>query len=406
MTTSTLQQVSGVVLDQGNIGSCAENAFVSAIDLQMRLSGDEISLRSRLQLYADVRTAQNTFNVDTGTSSEVMLEVAKLKGVASESSWAYNPSALYTVPPASVYSEASNYKVMSYSIVNLETQYDIIANRCKALIDQGKPVLLGFMAGNAFFAEDGPLASQVNHWDWNESGEGHMVVVEGYDDNLNGGSYIVKNSWGTGWGDNGYGTIRYDQFHVLSDDLNGMYTIDGFAGHDWTYTESRHTAAELYAFTLNRCGEHTGLFNLANALSNGMSQAQAADIMMNSEEGKLIFTPGMTSLEIADTIYLQVLGRHADAEGGHNLALRIDNGWTKGQAMSLMMDSLDNYIGSDLATQREALRYDNRTLLSEFYGITMEREGEYSHEAISQITWTHDSVEYAKYMIEQHFNII
>jgi len=35
----------------------------------------------------------------------------------------------------------------------------------------------------------------------------HAVVLVGYDAN---GNYIIKNSWGTSWGDNGFGIISKD----------------------------------------------------------------------------------------------------------------------------------------------------------------------------------------------------
>jgi C1A family cysteine protease len=38
---------------------------------------------------------------------------------------------------------------------------------------------------------------------------GHAVAVVGYNDNLNGGRFICRNSWGTGWGDRGYFYMPY-----------------------------------------------------------------------------------------------------------------------------------------------------------------------------------------------------
>lgn len=35
----------------------------------------------------------------------------------------------------------------------------------------------------------------------------HAVLVVGYDSN---GNYIIKNSWGTNWGENGFATISKD----------------------------------------------------------------------------------------------------------------------------------------------------------------------------------------------------
>jgi hypothetical protein len=51
----------------------------------------------------------------------------------------------------------------------------------------------------------GPLSIAVMPWPG--SNQGHAITLVGYDDS--GGYWIFKNSWGTGWGSGGYGTLRY-----------------------------------------------------------------------------------------------------------------------------------------------------------------------------------------------------
>ena len=50
----------------------------------------------------------------------------------------------------------------------------------------------------------------------NNSG-GHAMTIVGYDDYKNGGSFLIVNSWGKNWGDNGYAWIRYSDFKRFSD---------------------------------------------------------------------------------------------------------------------------------------------------------------------------------------------
>ncbi len=64
---------------------------------------------------------------------------------------------------------------------------------------------------------NGPLAVCSGSW-W------HCVVLVGWDDTQN--SWLVKNSWGTGWRDNGYGFIAYDS-DIGQEFLNNAYAVSG-----------------------------------------------------------------------------------------------------------------------------------------------------------------------------------
>ena len=55
---------------------------------------------------------------------------------------------------------------------------------------------------------------------------GHAVCIVGYNDNLAGGRFIVRNSWGTSWADRGYFYMPYSviQNTSMSSDF---WTISG-----------------------------------------------------------------------------------------------------------------------------------------------------------------------------------
>ena len=62
----------------------------------------------------------------------------------------------------------------------------------------------------------GPLTVCSEEWE-------HCVVLVGWDDDRR--EWIIKNSWGIGWGDGGYGTIGYDSDHadITNDIAYGNY---------------------------------------------------------------------------------------------------------------------------------------------------------------------------------------
>lgn len=85
----------------------------------------------------------------------------------------------------------------------------------------------------------GPLVAAINTSDWySPTGismtdplglVNHAITVVGYMDDLSissGGYWIIKNSWGVGWNDNGYGYIKYgdiekhDRIHAITGNVS------------------------------------------------------------------------------------------------------------------------------------------------------------------------------------------
>ncbi|MDW7682190.1 MAG: C1 family peptidase, partial [bacterium] len=92
-------------------------------------------------------------------------------------------------------------------------------------------------SGGVYNYNGGPIS-------WN--GNGHAVLLVGYNDN---GSYFkAKNSWGTGWGENGYFRIAYDDvtddvhFGCYASNITGVYQE---GGNGETFTISNRGGADL-----------------------------------------------------------------------------------------------------------------------------------------------------------------
>ena len=104
----------------------------------------------------------------------------------------------------------------------------------RAIMDYG-PIAVGIRVGNAFLAYTGGI------FNLDETGEvNHAVALVGWDDNQGErGVWILRNSWGTGWGEAGYMHIEYGTSQVgyaanyivfttrcLCGDINGNGRVD------------------------------------------------------------------------------------------------------------------------------------------------------------------------------------
>ncbi len=101
-----------------------------------------------------------------------------------------------------------------------------IANQ-KNWIQQVGPLVVGFDVYDDFFGWSGSTpykrASSAAY------AGGHIMTAVGFDDNLQ--CWIVKNSWGTGWGNSGWGLIAYGQCNI---DAYAKYGLQGANPDPWT----------------------------------------------------------------------------------------------------------------------------------------------------------------------------
>ncbi len=112
--------------------------------------------------------------------------------------------------------KASAYKITSWSWVVRDGQTPSVDTIEGALVDYG-PLVMTMAVYNDFFY----YTSGVYTHAWGGLAGYHAMLVVGYDD---GGQYfIVKNSWGTGWGESGFFKIAYSE--LMGDSEFGYETI-------------------------------------------------------------------------------------------------------------------------------------------------------------------------------------
>lgn len=204
---SDLRPKWGQVYDQLDIGSCTANALAGVIRyLCLMLFGVHFD-PSVLWLYVKERLlgAPHQPLTDSGSDVAYGLTWATNVGVIPESLWAYDPSKVNVVPPASLDTTAADHKISgAYDLTaGAKTPAAVLANVQSAL-SKGYPVLLAFEVYSSFMsdavAQTGVVP--VPNVNTEQLEGGHEVVIVGYIPSSD--QYIVANSWSASWGMNGF----------------------------------------------------------------------------------------------------------------------------------------------------------------------------------------------------------
>jgi C1A family cysteine protease len=150
-------------------------------------------------------------NNDDGMYGRDVMKLIKNIGICPESSYIYGRVEPKKDIPQYIYDEAKKYIIKSYAKV------ETLENLKQSLVKNG-PCLVAF-----------PVYNYGNQF-WRKTTKqhkgGHAVTIVGY----NKDGFIIRNSWGTKWGDEGYSIYRYEDWGshweiwtTIDLDLNDIY---------------------------------------------------------------------------------------------------------------------------------------------------------------------------------------
>lgn len=205
--------------NQSPLGSCTAQAVVGMAEyLERRLYGRHIDA-SRLFVYKMARQLDG-FVGDTGSHIRTAMKALRLFGAPPERYWPYVASQFDVDPPAFVFGYGQNLQALNYYRIDTAGRN---RGECleliKRLVTVYFPSVLGFSvysSGNEHGEFPMPEPRQRRRG-------GHAVMVCGYDDERvitrTKGALMIRNSWGTGWGAQGYGWLPYEYVtkHLSSD---------------------------------------------------------------------------------------------------------------------------------------------------------------------------------------------
>ena len=202
------------VYDQGQLGSCTANAIACAIEFDLMKQNKRDFMPSRLFIYYNERDIEGTVDSDSGAQTRDGIKSVARQGDCPEDEWTYDTNKFAQKPPQKCYDDAVQHKAVQYQRV-VRT-----LNQMKGCLASGYPFVFGFTVYESFESQDVAKTGHASMPAPNENVVGgHAVVAVGYDDSQN--YFIVRNSWGTGWGMKGYFTLPYAYFldQNLSDDF-------------------------------------------------------------------------------------------------------------------------------------------------------------------------------------------
>ncbi len=195
--------------NQESIGSCTAHAGVGLIEYyERRAFGDHVNA-SRLFLYKVTRKLLH-WTGDTGAWLRTTMKAMVLFGVPPEEYYPYDISKYDDEPSAFCYAYGQSYNAIQYFRLDgpgvTTTQ---LLKRVKNFLAAGYPSMFGFTVYN--------FGNEKGEFEFPGSSDpvqgGHAVIAIGYDDNRKigkeKGAIRIRNSWGTDWGENGYGWIPY-----------------------------------------------------------------------------------------------------------------------------------------------------------------------------------------------------
>lgn len=223
-----LQKYAPPVGDQGHQGSCV--AWSSAYGARTiaeaaRTGQDPNTLKYSPSFLYNQIGLENC----QGSYIEKAMEFMTKSGSVPYAQFPYDDQDCSRQPDQQLLDLARQYKMRGFNRLTPGDRNNVIdLHAIKENLSQGAPVVVGMMVGGSYMQ---PMFGQDV---WTPTAEdkqmmgfgGHAQCVVGYDDRKYGGAFLIMNSWGSQWGNNGFAWVRYSDFKYFVREAYGLEPME------------------------------------------------------------------------------------------------------------------------------------------------------------------------------------
>lgn len=224
--------------------SCVANAFAGAYEYLAKRNNGDAGDVSRLYIYYNARWLEDAQDKDCGSVMCQAIEGLKEYGACSEELWPNDPSMILDEPDQSAYDHGANFKIeeSEYITTDLEMWQHTLA--------EGYPIafcLNTFQSFDQANKNRGRVPMPKPSDNVRATHGWHAMLCVGYSDPDQ--VFIVRNSWGKTWGDQGYCYIPYAYMMHPEYNAHDSWIIKSVENLDfsegvWDETEDSNFAVE------------------------------------------------------------------------------------------------------------------------------------------------------------------
>lgn len=201
--------------NQGSQGSCVawSSAYAARTILEAEKTGQNPD-----QLTFSPAFLYNQIGLEDCQGSYIVraMEYLNKQGAVPFDAFPYTDQDCTRQPDGQLLKEAGQFRIQGFNRLSdgdRNNKLDFYA--IKEHLAQGSPVVIGMMVGQSFMQpmQGAEVWEPTSEDAAGMSAGGHAMCVVGYDDKKFGGAFKIMNSWGTDWGQNGFGWVRYSDFN-------------------------------------------------------------------------------------------------------------------------------------------------------------------------------------------------